>query len=59
MSPTVKQEYNYWCCIRSGGSLKASHPGDKLIVGSVDPDDETTKASGECQQFRAARDSGS
>lgn len=58
MSPTAKQEYNYWCRIRSGGSSKANHPDDRPIVGSVDPEDETTMASGECQQFRAARDSG-
>lgn len=59
MSPTAKQEYNYWCRIRSGDSSKADRPDDRPIVGSVDPEDETMKASGECQQCRAARDSGS
>ena len=57
-SQTAKPKCNYWCRIRSGGSSKASHPDDRTIVGSVDPADETTKASGECQQFRAVRDSG-
>jgi len=58
MSQTARQRYNYWCRIRSGGSSKADQPDDRMIVGSVDPEDEMTKASGECQQFRAVRDSG-